>query len=64
MAVGVHNVDHIVIGGDIIIDLGCYFVHMAIASHNSIVEGLMAEFKRDIQGLEAFKKKVYEELKF
>ena len=61
MAVGVHNVDHIVIGGDIIIDLGCYFVHMAIASHNSIVKGFMAELKRSIQGSTTFKKKIYEE---
>ena len=60
MVVGVHNIDYIVIVGDIIADLGCYFVPMAIASHNSIVECLMAEFKRDIQVLKAFKKKVYE----
>ena len=34
---------------------------MAIPSHNSFVKGLMDEFKRDIEGLEAFKKKVYKE---
>ena len=64
MAFGVHNVDHIVIGRDIVADLGCYSIFMAIESHNFIVEGLMAEFKRDIEGLEAYKKKLYEELKF
>ena len=58
MAVRVHNVDYIVIRRDIIADLGYYSVPMAIESHDFIVEGLMAEFKRDIQGFEAFKKKV------
>ena len=61
MAVGVHNVDFIAIEGDVIAVLECYFVPMTIVSQNSIVEGLMTEFKSSIQGLvEAFKKKVYE----
>ena len=57
MVVKVHNVDHIVIGGGIIADLGYYFVPMTIACHNFIVEGLMAEFKRDIQGLKHSRKR-------
>ena len=60
MVVRIHNVDFVAIEGDIIAILDCYFVPTVIASHNSIVEGLMVEFKRTIQLLEAFKKKVYE----
>ena len=58
MAIGVYCLSRIAIGGDIIDVWESYLVHMVVRTHNSIVEGLMVEFERSTQGLEAFRKRV------